>query len=279
MRRFGLIGLMAVAACRSGGAAPAAQAPAPVPPADAANAVARLNASSRHGEYVSFAAGPGDSVRAWVSYPERRDRAPVVVVIHEIFGLSDWIRAVADQLAADGFIAVAPDLLSGKGPNGGGTESVDQQGATRLIRTLTPDEVQRRLTAAAAYGASRPAALPRVTTIGFCWGGSESFRAATYLPNLRGAVVYYGTSPDSAGLGRVAAPVLGLYGSNDARVNATIDRARTELGRQRKRYEVEIYEGAGHGFLRNQPGAEGANQRASDQAWPRTIAFLREVTR
>jgi carboxymethylenebutenolidase len=250
-----------------------------VPPAHAETAVERLNASPRHGEWVTYQAGPGDSVRAWVSFPERRERAPVVVVIHEIFGLSDWIRGVADQLAAEGFIAIAPDLLSGKGPGGGGTESVDQQGATRLIRTVTPDEVQRRLAAAARYATALPAALPRVTTMGFCWGGSTSFRAATYMPDMRGAVVYYGASPDSATLGTVTAPVLGLYAGDDARVNATIEPAQRELARLRTRYEVETYAGAGHGFLRAQTLREGANQRAADQSWPRAIAFLRDVTR
>lgn len=267
--------VMLVAACRPARPAPQAQGL----PASGDSAVARLNGSSRHGEWVSIAAGPGDSVRAWISYPERRDRAPVVVVIHEIFGLSDWIRGVADQLAADGFIAVAPDLLSGKGPNGGGTESVDQQGATRLIRTLTPEEIRRRLAAAAAYGTRLPAAQPRVATIGFCWGGGASFLASTYLPGITGAVVYYGTSPDSATLGSVAAPVLGLYGGDDARVDATIPPARTELTRLGRRYETEIYEGAGHGFLRDQAGRDGANRRAAAAAWPRTIAFLRQVTR
>jgi carboxymethylenebutenolidase len=291
MRRFSpmLVSAALAAACRSGAPAPAPGAaapppPAPVTPAHAETAVARLNASPRHGEWVFYPAGPGeggvgDSVRAWVVFPERRERAPVVVVIHEIFGLTDWIRAVADQAAAEGFIAIAPDLLSGKGPAGGGTESVDQQGATRLIRTLTPEEVQRRLTAAARYATALPAALPRVTTIGFCWGGSTSFRAATYLPNLRGAVVYYGSSPDSASLASVAAPVLGLYAGDDARVNATIEPARRELARLGKRYEVETYEGAGHGFLRQQTGREGANQRAADASWPRAVGFLREVTR
>lgn len=280
MRRSLPVLLLALAACRSGGATAMQLIPqAPALPADAAGAVARLNASPRHGEYATFAAGPGDSVRAWVSFPERRDRAPVVVVISEIFGLSDWIRAVADQLAADGFIAVAPDLLSGKGPNGGGTESLDQQGAVRAIRALTPEEVRRRLTAAANYGTGLPAALPRVATVGFCWGGSNSFLAATYLPGMRGAVVYYGTSPDSATLASVTVPVLGLYGADDARVNATIEPARRELTRLGKRYETEVYEGAGHGFLRDQPGREGANRRASERAWPRTVAFLREATR
>ena len=243
------------------------------------SAVARLDASPRHGEWVTIAAGSGDSVRAWVSYPERRDKAAVVVMVHEIFGLTDWVRSVADQLAAEGFIAVVPDLLSGKGPNGGGTESVDQQEAIRLIGTLSPEEIQRRLTAAAAYGEALPAAQARVATIGFCWGGGKSFLAATFIPGIRGAVVYYGTSPDSATLARVAAPVLGLYGGDDARVVATVAPAQRELQRLGRRYEVAIYDGAGHGFLRDQAGRDGANRRAAEQAWPRTIRFLREVTR
>jgi carboxymethylenebutenolidase len=268
--------------CRSGGAAPApaaAQDPTPVTPGSAVTSLARLNASPRHGEWVRYAAGPGDSVRAWVSYPERRGRAPVVVVIHEIFGLTDWIRGVADQLAAEGFIAIAPDLLSGKGPNGGGTESVDQQGATRLIRDVTPAEAERRLAAAARYAMALPAALDRVATIGFCWGGTTSFRAASYMPAMRGAVVYYGATPDSATTAAVRAPVLALYAGDDARVNATIDRARAQLAATGQRFEMETYEGAGHGFLRQQEGREGANQRAADASWPRAVGFLREVTR
>lgn len=247
-------------------------------PADAATATARLNASPRHGEWVRFDAGGGDSVRAWVVYPERRDRAPVVVVIHEIFGLTDWIRAVADALAADGFVAIAPDLLSGKGPSGGGSESVDQQTAVRLIRELSADEVSRRLRAAGEYAMRLPAALSRVAILGFCWGGSTSFTMSTTAwPALRSAVVFYGSSPDSAALRQVRVPVLGLYGSDDARVNATIDRARSILGSLGRRYEVEMYEGAGHGFLRDQPGRSGANMRATESAWPRTVAFLRET--
>lgn len=249
-------------------------------PADNAGATARLNASPRHGEWVRFDAGGGDSVRAWVVYPERRDRAPVVVVIHEIFGLTDWIRGVADQLAADGFIAIAPDLLSGKGPAGGGSESVDQQTAVRLIRELRGEEVSRRLTAAGTYAMRLPAALPRVATLGFCWGGSASFTmASSAWRELRSAVVFYGSSPDSSLLRQVAVPVLGLYGSDDARVNATIDRARAIMGAMGRRYEVEIYEGAGHGFLRDQPGREGANRRASEAAWPRAVRFLWETLR
>jgi carboxymethylenebutenolidase len=215
-------------------------------------------------------------VRAWVVYPERADPAPVVVVIHEIYALTDWIRGVADQLAAEGFIAIAPDLLSGKGPEGGGTESVDRQGAVALIRSLDPQEVTRRLKATAAYGTSLPAATSSVGVVGYCWGGSTSFRMATEWPELGAAVVYYGGSPSTELLANVQTPVLGLYGGNDARVNATIPEAQAEMERLGKFYEVNIYEGAGHGFLRQQSGREGANMEATRAAWPRTIAFFRE---
>jgi len=263
--------LAALVAC----AAPSSRAQTIAAGAD--SALARLNASPRHGDWVRLGAGNGDSLTAWVVYPERRDRAPVVVVIHEIFGLTDWIRGVADQLAAEGYLAIAPDLLSGHGPNGGGSESVDQQGAVRLIRDVTPAEAQRRLMATGRYAAALPAARDRIASVGFCWGGSTSYALATVWPELRGAVVYYGTSPAREALANVGARVLGLYAGDDARVDATVPDAQEEMRRLGKPYEVNTYEGAGHGFLRQQDGRDGANLRAARAAWPRTIAFLRDV--
>jgi carboxymethylenebutenolidase len=245
-------------------------------PADTFTVRARLNSSPRHGEWIMVAAGSGDSVRAFVVYPERRDRAPVVIVIHEIFGLTDWVRGVADQLAAEGFIAIAPDLLSGKGPGGAGSSS-DQQANVALIRTLNPTEINRRLEALARYGTALPAASGALGTVGFCWGGGVSFNQALNLEGIRGAVVYYGVSPDTALLGNVRAPVLGLYGGDDARVDATVPPAQAVMQRLGRRFDVATFEGAGHGFLRDQAGRNGANQRASEQAWPRTIAFFRET--
>jgi carboxymethylenebutenolidase len=198
-------------------------------------------------------------------------------VIHEIFGLTDWIRSVADQLAADGFIAVAPDFLSGKGPGGKGSGSVDVDTARSLIRELDGGEIVRRLDAAARYATSLPAAAKRFATMGFCWGGGISFSYATQQPDLSAAVVYYGTSPATETLGGVKARVLGLYGGDDARVNATIPDAEKEMKRLGKRFENEIYEGAGHGFLRAQDGREGANLRATEKAWPRTVEFLKKT--
>lgn len=234
----------------------------------------RLLASPRHGEWVMIRTGPTDSVRAWVVYPERSTKAPVVVVVHEIFGLSTWVRGVADQLAADGFIAVAPDLLTGKAPLEGDT--LPNAVATAAIRTLNPDDVQRQIEAVGRYGMSLPAALPRYGVVGFCWGGGVSFAHAVRSPSGLGAsVVYYGPAPDTSALGRIQVPVLGLYGGDDARINAGIPATESVMRRLGKPYEIHVYDGAGHGFLRAQDGRP-ANAAAAEQAWPRTIAFFRQ---
>ena len=244
-------------------------------PASDDTARARLNASPRHGEWVKVESG-GDTINAWVVYPERSDPAPVVLVIHEIYGLTDWIRSVADQLAAEGYIAIAPDILTGKGPGGGGTESVDRDGAVALVRALDRGEVVVRLNAVAKFATSLPAAQDKWASLGFCWGGSTSFAYAAAQPNLSAAVVYYGSSPSAEALARIQGPVLALYGGDDARVNKTIPAAQTEMKRLGKSYQPKIYEGAGHGFLRAQEARDGANMRTSEQAWPETIGFLRK---
>jgi len=243
-------------------------------PADAEHAMERLNSSPRHGEWATVSRSATDSIRAWVVYPERKTKAPVVIVIHEIFGLSTWARAVADQLAADGFIAIAPDLLTMK-PRSAGSDTLTQQEASTAIRTLDPAWVQQQIDAAAKYGMALPAAQPRYGIVGFCWGGGVSFTHATHSPSLGASVVYYGTSPPVERLSSVRAPVLGLYGGNDARVNATIPPADSALRAMGKTYVHHIYDGAGHGFLRQQSGANGANMTATQQAWPATIAWFK----
>lgn len=245
-------------------------------PASSSYVADRLARSPRHGEYVMVRTGPSDSVRAWVVYPERATKAPVVVVVHEIYGLSTWVRGVADQLAAEGFIAIAPDLLTGKATPSAGADTLTQAVATATIRTLDMGTVQRQLAAVGAYGMSLPAAEPRYGTVGFCWGGSTSFAHAVANPRgLGAAVVYYGTSPATASLSSIHAPVLGLYAGEDARVDVTIppaDSAMRALGRS---FDPHIFAGAGHGFLRQQDGMNGANLAASRQAWPLTIGFFR----
>jgi carboxymethylenebutenolidase len=273
-------------------AAPTAPQAAPAPPAPAAPARARdenlppseaqakaaLEKSPRHGEYVDVKMPAGGTpIRTWIVYPERKDKAGVVIIVHEIFGLSDWIRGVADQLAREGFIAVAPDLVSGLGPNGGGSDSTaSRDDVVKLIRGVTPEMATVRLDAVRDWAVHLPAANGKSATLGFCWGGTRSFAYAVSQPALNAAVVYYGTSPETADLARVKAPVLGLYGGDDARVVATVGPAEAEMKKLGKAYETHVYDGAGHGFLRAQDDRAGANLKATQSAWPRTVAFLRE---
>lgn len=244
-------------------------------PPGSEHADARLAASTRHGEWVTIRTTPeaGDSLRAWVVYPERATKAPVVVVVHEIFGLSNWVRAVADQLAADGFIAIAPDFLTGRipfAPNGPNPDS-----ARAAIGGVPLSEVMARVAAAGDYGTRLPAASGNYGVVGFCWGGRASFASAILSPGVDAAVVYYGPAPPLERLLDARAPVLGLYGERDQRVNATIavtDSAMRALG---KPYMPRIFAGAGHGFLRQQLDSTGANFAASREAWPMTLAFFR----
>ncbi|HEY3571475.1 MAG TPA: dienelactone hydrolase family protein [Thermoanaerobaculia bacterium] len=260
----------------------AAPVPAPardenLPPSEA-QAKAALEKSPRHGEYVDVKMPSGGApIRTWIVYPERKDKAGVVIIVHEIFGLSDWIRGVADQLAREGFIAVAPDLISGLGPNGGGSDSVlSRDDVVKLIRGVTPEMATARLDAVRDWAVHLPAANGKSATLGFCWGGGRSFAYAATQPALNAAVVYYGTSPEAADLVRVKAPVLGLYGGDDARVVATVGPAEAEMKKLGKTFEPHVYDGAGHGFLRAQEDRGGANLKATQSAWPRTVAFLRE---
>jgi carboxymethylenebutenolidase len=243
-------------------------------PAGAADALARLEASPRHAEWVTVSMGQ-DSVRAWVVYPERSDPAPVVLVVHEIFGLSHWVRSVADQLAADGFIAIAPDMLTMRDLPTGADGAPDADAARSEIGSLDRDALHRQLLAVAEYGMSLPAAERRYGIVGFCLGGTVSFEHAIRSPELGASIVYYGTSPDTALLGSIQAPVLGLYGENDARVNSTVPGAEAAMGRSDKTFEHEIFAGAGHGFLRQQDGQDGANLAAARLAWPRTVEWFR----
>jgi carboxymethylenebutenolidase len=272
-----VIGAVAVAyaagACARSGATTAVAA-APATPAGAGSVQERLTTSPRHGEWAMIRTGPRDSVRAWVVYPERSAKAPVVVVVHEIYGLSTWVRGVADQLAANGYIAIAPDLLTGKVALQ--ADTVVQSVASVAIRSLAASDVHRQLEAVARYGMALPAALPRYGIVGYCWGGSTSFAHAVRSPTgLGAAVVYYGGSTDTSELSRLKVPVLGLFAGDDQRVNATVPRTDTIMRRLNKPYEIHFFEGAGHGFLRAQDQRAGANLAASEKAWPLIVAFFR----
>lgn len=244
-------------------------------PPDAAHSLERLDASPRHGEWVILHTATGDSLHAWIVYPERSTRAPVVVVIHEIFGMTTWVRAVTDQLAKEGFIAIAPDLIPG-GKTPVGADTLSSQDGIAAVSKLDPASVQAGIFAAAKYAMALPSALHRYGVVGFCWGGTTSFAHAVVSKNLAASVVYYGTSPSASDLMNVRAPVLGLYGGSDARVVATVAPADSEMRALHRIYEPRVFAGAGHGFLRAQTGNNGANMSAAQQAWPATINWLRK---
>ncbi|MSO45894.1 MAG: dienelactone hydrolase family protein [Acidobacteria bacterium] len=262
-------------------------------PADDMGVVARLAASPRKGEFVTIDIG-GSPMRAWVVRPAGAARAPVVVVIQEVFGLSDWIRGVADQLAAEGFLAVAPDLLAGKGPNGGDSTSFAGASTMQVTLQMPQAEVTARVRAAREYGLKQPNSNGKSATVGFCFGGAQSFRAAINEPTLNAAVVYYGQSPTDAppaargtppapfapsdSLANVNAAVLGLYGGlvEDAAIGRTIEPTAAKMKQLGKTFEPHIFEGAAHGFLRAQTGNNGANMKATHQAWPLTVAWIKK---
>ncbi len=232
----------------------------------------RLEKSPRHLEWVKLKSGDLE-VNSFIAYPEVKEKATAVIIIHEIFGLTDWVRGVADQLAEAGFIAIAPDLLSGAAPGGGGTAELGSGDAVRkAIQSLPPDQVTRDLNAAASYLAKLPAANGKIAVAGFCWGGGQSFRFATNNKDVKAAFVFYGTAPeDASAFDRLHSPVYGFYGENDARVDAGIPAARDLAKKEGKTYEPIIYAGAGHGFMRagEAPDASAPNKKAREDSWAR----------
>lgn len=236
----------------------------------------KVEQSPRHREWVTVK-HDGRSVETFVVYPESKDKRPVVLVIHEIFGMSDWVQDLADQLAAAGYIAVAPDLLSGTGPNGGGTSTfADQNGVGKAIRDLNPDQITADLNAVADYGLKLPASNGKLFVTGYCWGGGQSFRFATNRKDLKAAFVFYGPPPDADAIKRISAPVYGFYAGNDSRIDATIPQAKQDMSAAGKTYDPVTYDGAGHGFMRagEAPDANEANKKARDDAWTRWKELL-----
>lgn len=235
---------------------------------------ATLDKSPRHREWVTVK-HDGRSVEAFVVYPESKTKTPVIVVIHEIFGMTDWVQDVADQFAAAGYIAIAPDLLSGMAPGGKGTSGFASGEVGKAIRDLNPDQITADLNAVADYALKLPAATKKLYAVGFCWGGGQSFRFATNRPDLAADFVFYGPPPAKDAMERIKAPVYGFYAGNDARISATIPDTRTEMKAAGKTYEPVVYDGAGHGFMRagEAPDASEANKAAREKAWVR----LKEV--
>ncbi len=243
-------------------------------------AKARLEQSERHREYVPVK-HDGRTINTLVIYPEVKDKAPVVVLIHEIFGLTDWMKLQADELAAQGYIVVAPDLVSGLGANGGGTDALGgQDNVIKAVMALDPAQVTADLDAVADYGKSLPSANGKLFTGGFCWGGGKTFAFATHRPDLSAAFVFYGAPPAAADMAKIRAPVYGFYGGNDNRIGATVPQALTDMKAAGKVYEPMTYEGAGHGFMRagQAPDAKPADKRAFEEGFTRLMKELKANT-
>ncbi len=241
----------------------------------------RLETSPRHLEWVDVPNGER-TVRSFIAYPEVPEKAHAVIVIHEIFGLTDWVRGVADQLAEAGYIAIAPDLLSGMGPDGGGSDALGgPDGVRGVIGKLPPDQITADLNAVAKYVTTLPAADGTVSVSGFCWGGGQSFRYATNNKDLKAAFVFYGSPPEGAdAIARINCPVYGFYGENDARIDSTIPKTVEMMKEAGKTYEPVIYKGAGHGFMRageQSTDDSDPNRKARNEAWVRWKKILGEL--
>src|SRR5712691_13005208 len=238
-------------------------------------AKAALEKSARHREWVTVK-HDNRAVETFVAYPESKGKTPVVLIIHEIFGTTDWVQDLADQVAAAGYIAVAPDLLSGMGPNGGRSSDFASDKTMEAVSHLNPDQVTADLNAAADYALKLPASNGKLFVGGFCWGGGQTFRFATNRADLAAAFVFYGPPPDKDAMVRIKAPVFGFYAGNDARIGTMIPDAVAQMKAAGKTYEPVTYEGAGHGFMRagEAPDANDANKKARADAWTRWKALL-----
>ena len=244
-------------------------------------AKARLEKSPRHLDWVKVKQGARE-VNCFIAYPEVKEKATAVIVIHEIFGLTEWVRGVADQLAEAGYIAIAPDLLSGAAPGGGGTAELGGGDAVRkVISTLPPDQITADLNAVADHVAKLPACNGKVTVSGFCWGGAQTFRFATHRKDLKAAYSFYGSMPDNeADIARISCPVYGFYGGNDARINTSIPKTVELMKKAGKTYEPVTYEDAGHGFMRagEDPNDKNpANKKAREEGWNRWKQLLKKA--
>ena len=240
----------------------------------------RLEQSPRHHEWISLKT-PSNEIKSFLVYPEVAEKATAIVLIHENRGLNDWARSMADQLAEMGYITLAPDFLSGKAPNGGGTAAFQNSDKARTaIYSLTVEEIKTTLDAATAFAKQIPAANGKVVVIGFCWGGSQSFQFATQTANIKAAIVCYGTGPkEAAAYQNIRVPVYGFYGGNDNRVNATIPFSKTAMEKNSAAYETVIYKGAGHGFFRagEGPNASEANKIARVKGLERLKEILSQI--
>jgi carboxymethylenebutenolidase len=239
---------------------------------------ARLDKSPRHLEWVTIKQGDRN-VKCFIGFPEVKNKATAVVLIHEIFGLSDWVRGVVDQMAEAGYIAIAPDFLSGMGPNGGGTDTFAPDAMRGKIQGLPAEQVNGDLDAAVAYVSKLPACNGKVVVGGFCWGGGKTFTYATHNPNIKAGFVFYGSAPKADEMANIKAPIYGFYGGNDARISAAVPEVTEQMKAASKKYDPVVYEGASHGFMRagEAPDASEANKKAREESWRRVKEILAKI--
>ena len=240
----------------------------------------RIEKSPRHLEWVTVKHGDRE-VKAFLGFPEVKNKSTVVILIHENRGLTDWVRSMVDQVAEAGYIAIAPDLLSGSGPNGGGTAEIKtNDDAGKAISALKPEQVTADLNAILAHVKKLPASNGKVVVAGFCWGGAQTFRFATNNKDIKAGLVFYGSPPNDQDIAKISAPIYGFYGSNDARINATIPKTEELMKAAGKKYDPVTYEGAGHGFMKSgedPSNTTDANKKARNEAWTRLKAILAKI--
>lgn len=243
-------------------------------------AIAQLEKSPRHHEWVEVKYG-NRTVHCFVAFPESPVNTPAVVVIHENRGLTDWVRSFTDQLAAEGYLAIAPDLLSEFSEDKKRTSDfANSDDARTALSQLKPEQVSADLAAVQAYIVKAPSCNGKTAIIGFCWGGGQCFRAATNIPSIQAALVFYGGAPESAEeAARIKAPVYGFYAENDQRINAGIPKIESLMKEANKPFAYEIYKGAGHAFMRigDDPAGSAENKQARADSWVRIRKILAEL--
>lgn len=240
-------------------------------------AAQRLENSPRHHEWVEITTEGGRTVRALVVFPEVGKPVHAVVLIHENRGLTNWEKGVADQVAEAGYLAIAPDLLSGTAPDGGNTDDYPSADAARDgIYKLPPEQVMADLDATVATIKEQTACDGTVAVAGFCWGGGTAFSYAAHSPEVAASFVFYGSAPGPEVLDKIQVPVYGFYGGNDFRITGAVPEVAESMKSRDKSYDPVIYEAAGHGFMRSgeSPDAEAPNRDGRTKAWERWKALL-----
>ncbi len=246
-----------------------------------ARATAQIAASPRRHEWVEIAHG-GRKLRAFVTYPEGQRHAPAVLVLHEAFGLTDSTLALADTISAMGYVTVAPDMLSGLGPDGGGTSAFPSWRIAGKFISMLPDEtVNAMLNAWSDYSTRLPGSDGRLAVVGLSWGGGAAFRYAgsgVHRPGLQAVFVFYDVGPPGVTQGpdrfgktnppvpvdRIDVPVYGFYPDQDMRVMNSLPATKEAMAAARKKFDAVVYPGAEHAYMR--VGADPADRNPANAA-------------